>query len=88
MVKITIIVMIFEPKYRVSVICMPIMNNITVSQKEESYLAQKGDQHSVVMGDIQNNPTLADFSYHIRMTGFLALKFEIFAMSVLFFHFS
>jgi len=54
-----------------------------------SCLVQKGDQHSVgVGGDIQNNPTFADFSYYIRMAGFLAPKFQTLAISVLLFQLS
>ena len=68
--------------------------NNAVSQKktkscfaQKGYSLEKGDQHSVIAGDIQNNPTFADFSYHNRMVGFLALKFHIFPSSVLCFHF-
>ena len=57
----------------------------TVSQKNKSCLSQKGNLPSVVVEDIPNNPTSADFSYHIRIVGFLALKFQIFIISAYFF---
>ena len=54
--------------------------------KRKSCLFQKGDLPSVVVGDIPNNPTLADFPYHIRIVKFLAPKFQSFTISVLVFH--
>jgi len=35
--------------------------------KKKSCLSQKGDLHSVVVEDIPNDPTLADFLDHIRI---------------------
>ena len=65
--------------------CTPILLDCTVLQKK-SCLSQKGDLPSVVVIDIPNNPPLTDFSYHIRIVKFLALKFQSFTISVLFFH--
>ena len=48
----------------------PIVGSNTVAQKK-SCLSEKGDLSSVVVEDIPNNPTSADFSYHIiRIVGF------------------
>jgi len=43
-----------------------------------------GDLPTVVVGDIPNNPTSADFSYHIRFVEFLALKFKSFTICIIF----
>jgi len=45
--------------------------------KKKSCLAQKGHQHNVVVGDVQNNLTFADFPYHIRMAEFLVPMLQI-----------
>ena len=58
----------------------------TVLQKKRSCLSQMGDLPSVVVGAIPNNLPLADFSYHIRIVKFLALRFQNLIISVLFFH--
>jgi len=80
----------FEPRLKKGKKILSSFNNVltlynSVPQKKTSRLAQKSGQHSVAVGDIQNNPMFADFWYHIRMMGFLALQFQIFAISVYFF---
>ena len=62
----------------------------TVSRKKKLSLPEgltKGDLPSVVVEDTPNNPTSADFSFHIRIVGFLTLKFKIFTISVLHYFF-
>ena len=81
---------IFTKEFFLSNFCptLPNNNNNTVLQDKKSCLSQKGDLPSVVVEDIPSNPTSAQFPYHIRIVGFLALKFQTLTISVLFFHLS
>ena len=61
---------------------------ITQCHKKKSCLSQKGDLPSLVVGDIPNNPTSANFSYPcIRIVGVLALKFKILSYFCIIFSF-
>jgi len=60
----------------------------TVSQKKKLFLPEGRPTHVWCWRHTKQPTSQADFSYHIRIVGFLALKFQIFTIFVLFLHFS